>query len=130
MIHRGTYAFRIPFIAQRRWNAAQLPCFALHQTVNFLRGHAFPDILRHIIKHCDVHKPALPDARKLLRILYHASLGNHMSLQLKMLYLFIKCLVALFVFPSAAAPAGLISSYLFHYLPHIPPLNHNCRLPR
>ena len=113
---------------KRRRPSAHFNSRVINDPVNRLGGHAGFYLAGHLVQNSDIDLAADPDPLDLLWCFEHTPPGHHMSLKGKARYPFIYCLVALFIFLTAATPAGIVSSnfvflhicllflsFLYHY---------------
>ena len=110
LINRGADTLRKSFISQRRRDPAPLYRLIIHPFIYLFRCYPRPDMFRNIIEHRDIDGAALPDFFYLLRSLQKIACRYNVTFIRLRHKTFIEGLMAMFIFFSAAAPAGIISS--------------------
>ena len=106
----GADAFGESFIAERRRDTAELPRFAVDELIDFFRRHACANMFCYIVEYGYIDLRAFADRRDLLLIFNDRMVGNDMALTFVVLDSFVKVGMAIFVFFTTAAPAGIISA--------------------
>ena len=111
IIYRSTHTVRISFIIKWCGNTTHLCSHIIHDLIDLCSVHTLMDVLFQIIKYCNIDLTALLDLFNLLWCFDHIMLRHDMSHSCILIDFFIKCLMAYFIFFTAATPAGIVSTY-------------------
>ena len=109
IVDRGADTFRKTFVVKRRRNGVHFYRRIIDDAIDFLCAHALADLRGHLIENGNIDLRTLADTFDLLRRLDHAVLRHLNAKRLKVLQFIVKFLMAVLVFFTASAPAGVVA---------------------
>ena len=110
VVDGGADAFGVTLVIEVGGDAAVLCGVLVDPLIDLFGGHAGVDVLTHVVEGTDVDGSRALDALDIFGRLVKAARQHVEALIPEALKLFVKGLVALLVFLSASAPAGVVAA--------------------